>query len=223
MNIRILAALVAVFACCQAIAQTNLIPNPNFSDAKNPLLGWRMAFPYEPWYVANAGYVKPATEQGKSCALVELPPGIAGHQGGKIESACVKAEPGATDRVAVDCMTWDLSAKIHAEAWSSDPHPEQKRTIFRRAPADGRPALIMCYRAQVPSPPGNSKVWSSAGRDFTVPKTVVVAGKDQKPEFISVKVVNYGATMGAGKSYFANFRLFRLEPKPASAIPHAKP
>ena len=83
--------------------------------------------------------------------------------------------------------------------------------------------MIMCYRAQVPSPPGNSKVWSSAGRDFTVPKTVVVAGKDQKPEFISVKVVNYGATMGAGKSYFANFRLFRLEPKPASAIPHAKP
>jgi hypothetical protein len=45
-----------------------------------------------------------------------------------------------------------------------------------------------------------------------VPETVVVAGKDQKPEFISVKVVNYAATMGAGKSYFSNFRLFLVEP-----------
>jgi hypothetical protein len=40
-----------------------------------------------------------------------------------------------------------------------------------------------------------------------VPKTVVIAGKDQAPEFISVKVVNYGATMAAGKSFFTNFRL----------------
>ena len=42
---------------------------------------------------------------------------------------------------------------------------------------------------------------------------VLVAGKDQKPEFISVKVVSYEATMDAGKSYFANFRLFRVESK----------
>jgi hypothetical protein len=119
----------------------------------------------------------------------------------------VPVMPGATYKVEVDCMTWDLSAKIHAEAWSTDPHPEQKRTIFRRAPADGRPALMMCYRAQVPSPPGNSKVWTTAGREFKVPKTVVIAGKDQAPEFISVKVVNYGATMAAGKSFFTNFRL----------------
>ena len=50
-------------------------------------------------------------------------------------------------------------------------------------------------------------------REFTVPKKVTVAGKEQAPEFISVKVVNYGATMGAGKSYFTNFRLSRVESK----------
>lgn len=120
-------------------------------------------------------------------------------------------------------MTWDLAAKIHVEVWSSDPHPEQKRTIFRRAAADGRPALMMCYRAQVPSPPGNSKTWTSAGRDLTVPKTVVIAGKEQKPEFISVKVVNYGATMGAGKSYFANFRLCRVAAKAADPPKKTQP
>jgi hypothetical protein len=52
---------------------------------------------------------------------------------------------------------------------------------------------------------------------------VVVSGKDQQPEFISVKVVNYGATMGPGKSYFANFRLFRVAPKNGDGISPAKP
>ena len=120
-------------------------------------------------------------------------------------------------------MTWDFSARIHAEAWSRDPHPDQKRTIFRRAAADGRPALMMCFRAQVPSPPDKSQTWTTAGRDFTVPKSVVVAGKDQAPEFISVKVVSYGATMAAGKSYFANFRLWRVEPKAGEPKPLTHP
>ena len=220
-----LAALFLTAALACGGSPRNLLPNGGF-EGKDALHGWLTVFPDEEFYKDNGPYVKlaPSGEVGgRRAVLLDLPPGIAGNQGGKLESVPVPVEPGASYHIEVDCMTWDLSAKIHAEAWSSDPHPEQKRTIFRRAPADGRPALIMCYRAQVPSPPGNSKVWSSAGRDFTVPKTVVVAGKDQKPEFISVKVVNYGATMGAGKSYFANFRLFRLEPKPASAIPHAKP
>ena len=203
----------------------NLLPNGGF-EGKDALHGWLTVFPDEEFYKDNGPYVKlapPGEAGGRRAVLLELPPGIAGNQGGKLESVPVPVEPGASYHVEVDCMTWDLSAKIHAEAWSSDPHPEQKRTIFRRAPAGGRPALMMCYRAQVPSPPGNSKIWSSAGRDFTVPKTVVVAGKEQQPEFISVKVVNYGATMGAGKSYFANFRLFRLEPKPSGPKALTKP
>lgn len=193
-------------------AEKNLLPNGGF-EGKEPLRGWLTVFPDEAFYKDNGGYVRMATAAeagGRRAVVLDLPAGIAGNQGGKLESVPVPVEPGATYRIDVDCMTWDLSAKIHAEAWSTDPHPEQKRTIFRRAPADGRPALMMCYRAQVPSPPGGAKTWSTAGREFTVPKTVVVAGKDQKPEYISVKVVNYGATMGAGKSYFANFRLFRV-------------
>ncbi len=211
MKTRILAASIAVFACWQADAQTNLIPNPNFSDAKTPLLGWRTSFPYEPWYVDNAGYVKPSTEQGKSCALVELPPGIAGNQGGKIESAFVKAEPGATYRVEIDCMTWDFSAKLHAEAWTHDPKPIDKPDKFRVPASDGRPALVMCYRAQIPDPPACSKKWSTTGREFTVPEKVVVAGEEQTPELVSVKAVVYAGTPKGGRSFFTNFRLVKIK------------
>jgi hypothetical protein len=191
-------------------AGANLLPNGNF-EGKEPLAGWLTEFPDEAFYKDNAPYVKIAKAGGRRAVMLDLPAGIAGNQGGKIESVPVPVVPGATYRVEVDCMTWDFSARIHAEAWSSDPNPDQKRTIFRRAPADGRPALIMCYRAQVPSPPGGSKIWTAAARDFTVPENVVVAGKDQKPEFISVKVVSYAATMDAGKSYFSNFRLHRVK------------
>jgi len=191
--------------------EKNLLPNGNF-EGKEPLKGWLTAFPDEAFYKDNAPYVKMAEAGGRRAVMLDLPPGIAGNQGGKIESVPVSVEPGATYRIEVDCMTWDFSAKLHAEAWTTDPNPGQKRTIFRRAPAGGRPALIQCYRAQIPSPPGNSKVWSTAQREFTVPKTVVVAGKEQAPEYISVKAVSYGATMNAGKSYFANFRLYRLTP-----------
>lgn len=211
MKIRILITLVAAFACCQARSQTNLIPNPSFSDTTNPQLGWRTSFPYEPWYVDNAEYVKPATEQGKTCALIDLPPGIAGNQGGKIESAFVKAEPGATYRVEVDCMTWDFSAKLHAEAWTHDPKTVDKPDKFRVPAADGRPALVMCYRAQIPDPPAGNKSWSTTGREFTLPQTVVVAGEEQKPELLSVKVVVYAGTPKGGRSFFTNFRLVRLK------------
>ena len=203
----------------------NLLPNGNF-EGKDPLHGWVTVFPDEEFYKDNGPYVKmapPAEVGGRKAVMLDLPAGVGGNQGGKIESVPVPVEPGATYHIAVDCMTWDFSAKIHAEAWTTDPNPQQTRTIFRKGPANGKPALIMCYRAQVPSPPGNSKTWTTAGRDFTVPKTVVVAGKDQKPEFISVKVVNYGATMNAGKSYFANFRLTRVESKSGDQKPQAKP
>ena len=203
----------------------NLIPNGNF-EGKDPFRGWVTVFPDEAFYKDNGPYVKiaPAADVGgRKAVMLDLPAGIAGNQGGKIESVPVPVEPGVTYHIEVDCMTWDLSAKIHAEAWTTDPNPQQKRTIFRKGPANGKPALIMCYRAQVPSPPGNSKSWTAASRDFTVPKTVVVAGQDQKPEFITVKVVNYGATMGPGKSYFTNFRLFRVNQKTADQKPEAKP
>ena len=187
----LLLACLAILACSQARAQTNLIPNPNFADPGKPLLTWRTAFPYEPWYVDNVSYVKPAFEQGKKCAVIDLPPGIAGNQGGKIESAFVKAEPGATYRVEVDCMTWDFSAKLHAEAWTHDPKPVGKPDKFRVPAADGRPAMVMCYRAQLPDPPAGSKQWTIVGREFTVPPAVVVAGEDQVPEWLSVKAVVY--------------------------------
>ena len=226
-NITTLAAIAALSITSGAAGgeNRNLLPNGGF-EGSEPLHGWLTVFPDEEFYKDNGPYVKmapPGEVGGRRAVMLDLPAGIAGNQGGKIESVPVPVEAGATYHIEVDCMTWDLGAKIHAEAWSRDPHPEQKRTIFRRAPADGRPALIMCYRAQVPSPPGNSQTWTSAGRDFTVPQTVVVSGKEQKPEFISVKAVNYGATMGPGKSYFANFRLFRVNPKNGDGKTPAKP
>jgi hypothetical protein len=203
----------------------NLLPNGGF-EGKEPLHGWLTAFPDEEFYMNNGPYIKMATASeaaGRRAVVIDLPAGIAGNQGGKLESVPVPAEAGGTYHIEVDCMTWDFSAKVYAEAWSRDPHPEQKRTIFRRAAADGRPALMMCFRAQVPSPPDHSKIWTTASRDFTLPKTVVVAGKDQQPEFISVKVVNYAGTMAAGKSFFANFRLSRVEPKDGKPPAAAKP
>jgi len=203
----------------------NLLPNGNF-EGKDPLHGWITVFPDEAFYKDNGPYVKmapPGEVGGRKAVMLDLPAGIAGNQGGKIESVPVPVEPGATYHIEVDCMTWDFSAKIHAETWTTDPNPQQKRTIFRKGPANGKPALIMCWRAQVPSPPGNSKSWTTASRDFTVPKTWPVAGQDRKLEFISVKVVNTGATMAAGKSYFTNFRLCRVEPKTADQKSKTKP
>ncbi|MBC8126018.1 MAG: hypothetical protein H8M99_02570 [Gloeobacteraceae cyanobacterium ES-bin-144] len=218
--------LLMILSCLIAKGEPrNLLANGNF-DGDPPLKGWLISFPDEAFYKDNGSYVKiaPAGDVGRRRAvMLDLPPGIAGNQGGKIESLPMPVVAGATYRVEVDCMTWDFSAKIHAEAWSTDPNPEQKRTIFRRAAADGRPAMIMCFRAQVPSPPAGSKSWTTAARDFKVPEKVIVAGKEQKPEFISVKVVSYAATMDAGKSYFSNFRLYRIEQKVAEQKSDSKP
>ena len=201
----------AVLLALPATAQ-NLLPNGNF-EGQNPLQGWITAFPDEAWYKDNAQYVKLAPEQsrpGHRAVVLDLAPGIAGNQGGKIESIPVKVVPGGKYRIEVDCMTWDFSAKIHAEAWTTDPHPEQKRTIFRRAPNAGRPALIMCFRAQLPDAPAKGKSWTTISREFTVPAKVTVAGKEQAPEYITVKAVAFAATQSGGKSYFSNFRLTLL-------------
>lgn len=202
--------LLSLFSLPTLWGQTNLIPNPDFSDSKNPLQTWRAAFPYESWYVDNIKYVEPATQLGRSCIVIKLPPGVAGNQGGKIESAFIKAEPGATYRVEIDCMTWDFSAKLHAEAWTHDPRPNSKPDKFCVPATADHSALVMCYRAQMPDPPANSKKWSTISREFTVPETVTVADADQQPEYLSLKAVVYAATPNGGKSFFTNFRLYKI-------------
>ena len=69
----------------------------------------------------------------------------------------------------------------------------------------------MCFRAQIPDPPAGGKTWSTTGREFTLPQTVVVAGEEQKPEFLSVKAVVYAGTPKGGKSFFTSFRLVKLK------------
>jgi len=109
--------------------------------------------------------------------------------------------------VEVDCLTWDFGAKLHAEAWVKDPRPDPKPDKFC-VPAEGsRPALVQCYRAQIPDPGGGLKEWKTVGREFTVPKAAMVAGKKCEPVFITVKAYTYAGTMSAGKCYFRNFRL----------------
>ncbi|MEI6339914.1 MAG: hypothetical protein WCQ57_15250, partial [Verrucomicrobiota bacterium] len=73
------------------------------------------------------------------------------------------------------------------------------------------PALVMCYRAQIPDPPAGSKKWVATGREFTVPEKVVVAGEEQAPEFLSVKAVVYAGTPKGGRSFFTNFRLVKVK------------
>ncbi len=216
MNRLLLSLLLAAFVpltLAQAQAQDNLIPNGNFTAA-DPLEGWRIDFPYEGWYVDNHKYISATGEHAKAggkCVKVELPPGIAGNQGGKIESAFVKAEPGATYRVEIDCLTHDFGAKLHAEAWVTDPKPVSKPDKMRVPAMNGHPGLAMVYRAQMPDPHGKSQAWETVSREFTLPKTVRVAGKEMPPEFLSLKAVVYAGTQKGGTSYFANFRLTKVK------------
>ena len=119
----------------------NLLPNGGF-ECKEPLHGWLTTFPDEAFYKDNGPYVKmaaPAEAGGRKAVMLDLPAGIGGNQGGKLESVPVPVEPGGTYRIEVDCMTWDFSAKIHAEEWTTDPNPQQQRTIFRKGPATANP------------------------------------------------------------------------------------
>jgi hypothetical protein len=205
--------LFCVLFAVNGVAQTNLIPNATFT-AKEPLEHWRTAFPYEGWYKQNHNYVSVNIErapQNGKCAEISLPAGVAGNQGGKIESAFVKAVPGATYKVEVDCMTWDFSAKLHAEAYAVDNSPMPRPSKFRIPATNGLPALVMVYRAQLPDPPAHSKNWTTVSREFTLPATVKVRGEETVPAYLSLKAVAYDATMDAGKSYFTNFRLYKIK------------
>ncbi len=191
----------------------NLIANPTFEDRNHPLAGYRIDFPHEEWYRKNKGYVRVVNNPKGSgkCVQIDLPPGVAGNEGGKIETEFLPVVPGATYRVEVDCLTWDFTAKLHAEAWVKDPRPHPKPDKFC-VPAEGsRPALVQCYRAQIPDPGGRLKEWKTVSREFTVPMAAVVAGKKCAPAWLSVKAYTYAATMDAGKCYFRNFRLFLIK------------
>jgi len=205
-------SLTAAFSLA-ASAQTNLVPNGDFSAA-DALQNWRIDFPYAAPYVKNKTYVRVASEaasNGGKCVVIELPPGVAGNEGGKIESAFIPAEPGATYRVEIDCMTWDFSAKTFVEAWVTDPKPIPQPDKFRVPAAPDHPALVTVYRAQIPDPKGRSKTWETVGREFTLPKACRVGGKETAPEYLTLKAYTYEGTPNGGKSYFANFRLYKIK------------
>jgi hypothetical protein len=220
-----------VVVCCllggTAFSQSNLIPNYNFSD---PVLlkGWRYDFPYQDWYKKNVTYVRQVEYEGRKCAIIDLPPGIAGNEGGKIETALVPAVAGATYRAEMDAALPDLALKVHAEAYAVDPRTEivradeeskgTKITIMRIPPMDGHPALVEVYRKQFPDPVGGGK-WNTVKTEFTLPSTIIVAGKPSPPAYLTIKAYTYGATMGAGKAYVTNFKLFKIkEPAPGAVV-----
>ena len=134
-----------------AWSQQNLVPNSNFSDPV-PLKGWRYDFPYQDWYKKNVGYVSEVTMGGKKCAQLALPPGVAGNEGGKIETAFIPAEPGATYYVEVECLLPEFSAMLHAEAYAVDPRDEAVRaaaeakgarlTVQRIPAREGMPEVL---------------------------------------------------------------------------------
>ena len=206
--------LVAALAL-PAIAQTNLVPNGDFSAA-DPLQGWRIDFPYAEPYAKNKSYItitsENAPKSGGKCVQITLPRGVAGNEGGKVESAFIKAEPGATYRVEIDCLTWDFSAKTFVEAWVTDPAPIPQPDKFRIPASTGQPPLLTVYRAQNLDAKGHSKTWQTVSREFKLPKTCRVGGKDIPPEFLTLKAYTYEPTPNAGKSYFANFRLYKIKP-----------
>ena len=226
MRTHLLCALASLCLSAATFAQQNLIPNWNFADP-TPLKSWRVDFPYQDWYKKNVTYVKQTTMEGKRCAEIELPPGIAGNEGGKIETALVPAVPGATYRVEAEALLPDFSAKIHAEAYAADPRDEVTRkdteskgtkiTIMRIPEGDGHPPLVMVYRAQLPDPPKGKK-WARVEREFTLPPAGIIAGKQVKPMFLTVKAFTYEGTQSAGKAYFTDFKLTKIkDPAPGVA------
>jgi hypothetical protein len=84
---------------------------------------------------------------------------------------------------------------------------------------EGHKALIEIYRAQFPDPPTHSKKWDKVQKEFTLPMTWKVAGKNVPPAFLNLRAVVYDATEKAGKSYFTEFKLTKVKDAGASAAP----
>jgi hypothetical protein len=212
----------AALAPLPSLAQANLVPNGSFTD-KEPLNTFRYDFPYQDWYKKNVGYVHETTMAGRKCAEIALPPGVGGNEGGKIETALIPAEPGATYYAEIECYLPEFSAMLHAEAFAVDPRDEAARqiaeakgarlTVQRIPPLNGKPALVMIYRAQLPVPAKGAK-WTKVGREFTIPAEWPIGtdGKIKvKPAFISLKAYTFEGSMAAGKSYFTGFKLTKLD------------
>ncbi len=218
--LRSLAVLLALAAPAAARAQTdNLIPNWNFSDRTNPLKTFRLDFPYQGAYVKNAGYFKisPTVRDGDAPAVeADLPKGVAENEGGKIESALVKIEPGASYHVSVDVMTNELAAKVFVEVYALDPTSSPIGASIDRIPAgDGLPALVKCYRAGTDDPPKKVKSWVTVKRDFTVPTQAIILGKPAPPVYAAVKAWGMATEVGGhGAIYFSKFVLTKTKSAP---------
>ena len=209
-----------------AAAQTgNLVPNWNFSD---PVLlkFYRYDFPYQGAYAKNVGYVSQVEFKGKKCAQLDLPPGVAGNEGAKIETALVPAIGGATYRVEVSAALPTLAAKIHLEVYAEDPRDELTRkdteakgpniSIMRIPEGNGHKPLVVIFRGQLDDPKGGGE-WNKVERDITVVPGGIIAGKPVKPVLMAIKAVTFGATMEAGKSYFGDFKITKIkDPAPGS-------
>lgn len=222
--------LLVLFALTgSAVAQQNLIPNGNFADP-TPLKTYRVDFPYQDWYKKNVTYVSQGEIGGRKCAVLALPAGVAGNEGGKIETALVPAEPGATYRVEVSAYLPDFSAKIHCECYAVDPRTDLVRqdqeskgtriTIMRMPAMDGHPALVEIYRAQLPDPPKGAK-WTKVEREFTLPLEWKAAGATVKPAYLTIKAFTYEATQSAGKAYFTDFKLQKIKGAAEGSAPKA--
>ena len=205
----------------------NLIPNWNFSDPV-PLKFYRYDFPYQEAYVKNKGYISQVEFEGKKCAKIDLPPGVAGNEGGKIETALVPAVGGATYRVEVSALLTKFFAKPVGYVYAEDPRDEITRkdteakgpivSLERIPEGDGRKPLIAIFHAQLPDPQGGGK-WNKVEREFTVPPDGIIAGKPVKPVLMLIKARTGGATMEAGASYFTDFKLIKVkDPTPGSGV-----
>ncbi|MEA3211629.1 MAG: hypothetical protein QOE70_4686 [Chthoniobacter sp.] len=223
--------LVGVCLGSSALAQPNLISNWNFADPT--LKGWRVDFPYQEWSKKNVTYVKQTTMDGKRCAVIELPPGLARDEGGKIETALVPAVPGATYRIAVEALLPDFGAKVQAEAYAVDPRtevvrkdPESKGTknkVIRIPEMDGHPPLVMIYRAPMPELANGTK-WNKVEREFTLPLVEAFAGQQVKPAYLTVRAsTSRPAPTAAGKAYFTNFKLQKIKDPAPGAEPSKRP
>ena len=202
----VLAALVFGGGASPAQGQGNLVTNGRFSGA-NPLLGWRVDFPWEAMYKENAICVKVVLSPGggSNCVLLDLPAPIAMNQGGKIESDFLKVVPGASYHAQIECRADGLAPKLYAEVWAVNPKPTDPPTKYEVPARNGLPALVTVYRAQLPDPAPGKDVWRVSSRDFTVPAKIRVAGQEAQPAYITLKAIGYGA--GAGKIYFRDFQL----------------
>ncbi len=205
----------------------NLIPNWNFSDPV-PLKFYRYDFPYQEAYVKNKGYISQVEFEGRKCAKIDLPPGVAGNEGGKIETALVPAIPGATYRVEVSALLTKFFAKPVVYVYAEDPRDEITRkdteakgpivSLERIPEGEGRKPLIAIFHAQLPDPQGGGK-WNKVEREFTVPPAGIIAGKPVKPVLMLIKARTGGATMEAGASYFTDFKLIKVkDPTPGSGV-----